>query len=54
MNFEIIFGIAVILVVAIWAAIYIKRTTKENNNQHLFDLPLLLFLLGFLRDLKSW
>jgi uncharacterized membrane protein YiaA len=49
MNFEIIFGIAVILVVAIWAAIYIKRTTKENNNQHLFDfIPHLFPTLGIL------
>lgn len=49
MNFEIIFGIAVILVVAIWAAIYIKRRTKENNNQHLFDfIPHLFPTLGIL------
>ena len=49
MNFEIIFGIAVILVVAIWAAIYIKRRTKENNNQHLFDfIPHLFPTLGIM------
>ena len=49
MSFEIISGILLILVVAIWAAIYIKRRTKENNNEHLFDfIPHLFPTLGIL------
>lgn len=49
MSFEIIFGIGIILIVAIWAAIYIKRRTKENNNEHLFDfIPHLFPTLGIL------
>ena len=49
MSFEIIFGIVVILLIAIWAAIYIQRRTKENNNQHLFDfIPHLFPTLGIL------
>lgn len=49
MNFEIILGIVVILGFAIWAAIYIHRRTKENNNTHLFDfIPHLFPTLGIL------
>lgn len=49
MSFEIIFGIGVILIVAIWAAIYINKRTKENNNEHLFDfIPHLFPTLGIL------
>lgn len=49
MSFEIIFGIGIILVVAIWAGIYISKRTKENNNEHLFDfIPHLFPTLGIL------
>lgn len=49
MNFEILLGIVVILGFAIWAAIYIHRRTKENNNTHLFDfIPHLFPTLGIL------
>lgn len=49
MSFEIIFGIGVILVVAIWAANYINKRTKENTNEHLFDfIPHLFPTLGIL------
>ncbi|ANO47988.1 hypothetical protein B0A78_05560 [Flavobacterium columnare NBRC 100251 = ATCC 23463] len=49
MSFEIIFGIGVILMVAIWAANYINKRTKENNNEHLFDfIPHLFPTLGIL------
>lgn len=49
MSLEIILGIAIILMVAIWAGIYIKRRTKENNNEHLFDfIPHLFPTLGIL------
>ncbi|MFN4363588.1 hypothetical protein [Chryseobacterium hispalense] len=49
MSFEIIFGIGIILIVAIWAAIYINKRTKENTNEHLFDfIPHLFPTLGIL------
>lgn len=49
MSFEIIFGIGVILIIAIWAASYINKRTKENNNEHLFDfIPHLFPTLGIL------
>ena len=49
MSFEIIFGIGVILLVAIWAANYINKRTKENTNEHLFDfIPHLFPTLGIL------
>lgn len=49
MSFEIYFGISIILIVAIWASIYIFRRTKENNNEHLFDfIPHLFPTLGIL------
>ncbi len=49
MSIEIIFGIGIILVVAIWAGIYISKRTKENNNEHLFDfIPHLFPTLGIL------
>ena len=49
MSFEIIFGIGVILIVAIWAANYINKRTKENTNEHLFDfIPHLFPTLGIL------
>jgi methyl-accepting chemotaxis protein len=49
MSLEIIFGIGIILIVAIWAGIYINKRTKENNNEHLFDfIPHLFPTLGIL------
>jgi methyl-accepting chemotaxis protein len=49
MNLEITLGIAIILIVAIWAGIYIKNRTKDNNNEHLFDfIPHLFPTLGIL------
>lgn len=49
MSIEIIFGIAIILIVAVWAGIYINKRTKENNNEHLFDfIPHLFPTLGIL------
>lgn len=49
MSFEIIFGIGLILIIAIWAASYINKRTKENNNEHLFDfIPHLFPTLGIL------
>jgi len=49
MSFEIIFGIGIILIVAIWAALYINKRTKENTNEHLFDfIPHLFPTLGIL------
>ncbi len=49
MSLEIIFGIGIILIVAIWAAFYINKRTKENNNEHLFDfIPHLFPTLGIL------
>lgn len=49
MSIEIIIGIAIILIVAIWAAYYISKRTRENNNEHLFDfIPHLFPTLGIL------
>lgn len=49
MSYEIIFGIGVILIVAIWAGVYIKNRTNENNNEYLFDfIPHLFPTLGIL------
>jgi hypothetical protein len=49
MNFEIIAGIIIILIVAIWAANYINKRTRENNNEHLFEfIPNLFPTLGIL------
>lgn len=49
MSLEIIIGIAIILIVAVWAGIYINKRTKENNNEHLFDfIPHLFPTLGIL------
>jgi ElaB/YqjD/DUF883 family membrane-anchored ribosome-binding protein len=49
MSLEIIAGIAIILLVAIWASIYIRKRTNENNNEHLFDfIPHLFPTLGIL------
>lgn len=49
MSLEIIIGIAIILIVAIWAGVYISKRTKENNNEHLFEfIPHLFPTLGIL------
>ncbi len=49
MNSEILFGIVTIFAVAIWAAQYIRKRNKENNNEHLFDfIPHLFPTLGIL------
>lgn len=49
MNIEIILGIVIILVAAVWAGNYINKRTKENNNEHLFDfIPHLFPTLGIL------
>ena len=49
MSKEIIIGIIIILIFAIWAGIYIKRRTRENNNEHLFEfIPHLFPTLGIL------
>ena len=49
MSIEVISGIVIILIVAFWAAFYILKRTKENNNQHLFDfIPHLFPTLGIL------
>lgn len=49
MTFEIIVGILIISGFAIWAALYINKRTKENNNEHLFDfIPNLFPTLGIL------
>ena len=49
MNIEIILGIIIILVAAVWAGNYINKRTKENNNEHLFDfIPHLFPTLGIL------
>ena len=49
MSVEIILGIVIILIVACWAAIYIFKRTKSNNNEHLFDfIPHLFPTLGIL------
>jgi methyl-accepting chemotaxis protein len=49
MTIEIIIGVIVLLIFGIWAALYIKNRTKENNNTHLFDfIPHLFPTLGIL------
>jgi len=49
MSIEVISGIGIILIVAIWAAFYIYNRNKENNNEHLFDfIPHLFPTLGIL------
>lgn len=48
-SIEIIGGIVILLVVAIWAYFYIKKRTKANNNEHLFELiPHIFPSLGIL------
>jgi uncharacterized phage infection (PIP) family protein YhgE len=49
MSIELILGFAAIIIAAFWAIWYIKRTTKENNNIHLFEfIPQLFPTLGIL------
>lgn len=49
MSIEVISGIGIILIVAIWAAYYIYKRNSENNNEHLFDfIPHLFPTLGIL------
>ena len=49
MSIEVISGIGIILIVAIWAAFYIYKRNSENNNEHLFDfIPHLFPTLGIL------
>ena len=49
MSTEILFGIGIILIAAIWATMYILKANKENNNQHLYDfIPQLFPTLGIL------
>lgn len=49
MSIEVISGIGIILIVAIWAAFYIYKRNRENNNEHLFDfIPHLFPTLGIL------
>ncbi len=49
MSLEILIGIAIILLFAIWAGVYIWRRTKENNNEYIFDfIPHLFPTLGIL------
>lgn len=49
MSIEIIVGIAIILIVAVWAGLYISKRTKDNNNEHLFEfIPHLFPTLGIL------
>jgi hypothetical protein len=49
MSIEVISGIGIILIVAIWAAFYIHKRNRENNNEHLFDfIPHLFPTLGIL------
>ena len=49
MSLEIIIGIGIILIVAIWAGVYISKRTKDNNNEHLFEfIPHLFPTLGIL------
>lgn len=49
MSMEIIIGVIIIIIVALWAAIYIKNRNRENNNEHLFDfIPHLFPTLGIL------
>jgi len=49
MSIEILLGFLVISGFAIWAAYYIWKRTKDNNNEHLFDfIPHLFPTLGIL------
>ena len=49
MSIEVILGIGIIIIVAIWAALYIYKRNRENNNEHLFDfIPHLFPTLGIL------
>lgn len=49
MSIEVILGIVIILIVAIWAAFYVYKRNRENNNEHLFDfIPHLFPTLGIL------
>ncbi len=49
MSTEVLLGIGIILVAAIWAAFYIRKRSKENNNEHLYDfIPQLFPTLGIL------
>ena len=49
MSIEIILGIVVIIGFSGWGIYYIKKTTKENVNEHLFDfIPHLFPTLGIL------
>ncbi|HRA74385.1 MAG TPA: hypothetical protein PLB11_16350 [Flavobacterium sp.] len=49
MSIEVLSGIGIILIVAIWAAFYIYKRNRENNNEHLFDfIPHLFPTLGIL------
>jgi uncharacterized phage infection (PIP) family protein YhgE len=49
MSIEVLLGIGIILAAAIWAAYYIKKRNKENNNEHLYDfIPQLFPTLGIL------
>lgn len=49
MSIEVVSGIGIILIVAIWAAFYIYKRKRENNNEHLFDfIPHLFPTLGIL------
>jgi len=47
MSTEIIIGIGVILIAAIWAFVYIYKRTQENNNEYIVDfIPHLFPTLG--------
>ena len=49
MSIEILVGIVIILIFAVWAGVYINKRTKENNNEHLFEfIPHLFPTLGIL------
>lgn len=49
MSLELIIGFGAIIIAAIWAIWYINKTTKENDNQHLFEfIPQLFPTLGIL------
>lgn len=49
MSIEIISGVCIISIFAIWAYFYISKRNKENTNEHLFDfIPHLFPTLGIL------
>jgi ABC-type transporter Mla subunit MlaD len=49
MSIEIISGVGIISIFAIWASFYIHKRNKENTNEHLFDfIPHLFPTLGIL------